>query len=179
LEKKRTRRRAGKEGPVLEIARLEITRNKDKYTKKKEDVRYRKVWKRNERKEGQKNKEQVQEIVLSGIVVQDEFTDTKKEVRVQRDVDVIENFASPHATCLDGLSISLCRLEVPFCTFQSQKSTFFHIYAPYQLDNKHIRRLLHYNPRTSGLVLKIKNYVRFPCHVTRSMILDLPYTETL
>jgi hypothetical protein len=33
------------------------------------------------------NKEWVQEIVLSGIVVQDESTDTKKEVRVQRDVE--------------------------------------------------------------------------------------------
>jgi hypothetical protein len=33
------------------------------------------------------NKEQVREIVLSGIVVQDESTDRKKEVRVQRDVE--------------------------------------------------------------------------------------------
>jgi hypothetical protein len=35
---------------VPEIARLEITQDEDKSTKKKEDVRYIKVWKRNERK---------------------------------------------------------------------------------------------------------------------------------
>jgi hypothetical protein len=80
--------------------------------------------------------------------------------------------SSPHATCLDGLSISLCRIEVPFCTFQRQKIIFFHIYIPYQLDNMCICKLHHYNPRTSGLVLKI---VGFPCHIMRSMILDLPY----
>jgi hypothetical protein len=67
-------------------------------------------------------------------------------------------------------------LKFPFCAFQSQKNIFFHIYAPYQLYNMCIRRLLHYIQHTSGLVLKIKNYVGFPCHVTRSMILDLPYT---
>ena len=39
-----------------------------------------------------------------------------------------------------------------------------------------IRRLHHYSPCTSGFVPKIKNSVGFPCHVTRSMILDLPYT---
>jgi hypothetical protein len=39
----------------------------------------------NERKEGQVNKEQFQEIVLSGIVVKDESTDRKKEVIAQRD----------------------------------------------------------------------------------------------
>jgi hypothetical protein len=33
-------------------------------TNKKKDVRYRKVWKTTERKEGHVNKEQVQEIVL-------------------------------------------------------------------------------------------------------------------
>jgi hypothetical protein len=33
------------------------------------------------------NKEHVREIVLSRIVVQDESTDRKKEVRVQRDVE--------------------------------------------------------------------------------------------
>jgi hypothetical protein len=54
---------------------------------RKRNVRYIKVWKRNERKEGQVNKEHVQEIVLSGIVVQDESTDRKKEVRVQKDVE--------------------------------------------------------------------------------------------
>jgi hypothetical protein len=35
--------------------------------------------------EGQVNKEQVQEIVLSGIVVKDESKDRKKEVRARRD----------------------------------------------------------------------------------------------
>jgi hypothetical protein len=35
------------------------------------DVRYKKVWKITERKEGWENKEHVQEIVLSGIVVKE------------------------------------------------------------------------------------------------------------
>jgi hypothetical protein len=81
-----------------------------------------------------------------------------------------------HATYLEVLSISLCRLEVPFCNFQRQIIIFFHIYVPYKLDSMHICRLHHYNPCTSSFVLKIKNCVGFPCHVTRSMILDLPYT---
>jgi hypothetical protein len=38
-----------------------------------------------ERKEEKVNKEQVQEIVLSGIVVQDQSIGRKKEVKVQRD----------------------------------------------------------------------------------------------
>jgi hypothetical protein len=70
---------------VPEIARLAIKRDEENSTEKKKDVRYRKVWKITERKEGQVNKEQVQEIVLSGIVVKDESTDRKKEVRAQRD----------------------------------------------------------------------------------------------
>ena len=49
------------------------------------DIRYRKVWKITERKEGQVNKEQVQEIVPSDIVVKDESTERKKEVRAQGD----------------------------------------------------------------------------------------------
>jgi hypothetical protein len=36
---------------VPEIARLEIKRDKENSTEKKKDVRYRKVWKTNERKE--------------------------------------------------------------------------------------------------------------------------------
>ena len=44
-----------------------------------------KVWKINERKEGRVNKEQVQEIVLLGIIVKDESKNRKKEVRAQRD----------------------------------------------------------------------------------------------
>jgi hypothetical protein len=70
---------------VPEIARLAIKRDEENSIEKKKDVRYRKVWKITERKEGQVNKEQVQEIVLSGIVVKDESTDRKKEVRAQRD----------------------------------------------------------------------------------------------
>jgi hypothetical protein len=103
-----------------------------------------------------------------------ELSRAMQNVREWKSVTTI--FSSPHANCLDGLSISLWKLEVPFCTFQSQKRTFFHIYAPYQLDNKRIHRLLYYNPCTLGLVLKIKNCVGFPCHVMRSMILDLLHT---
>jgi hypothetical protein len=57
----------------------------EKKNEKRKDVRYRKVWKIIERKEGRVNKEQVQEIVPSDIVVKDESTDRKKEVRAQRD----------------------------------------------------------------------------------------------
>ena len=70
---------------VLEIARLSIKRDEENSTEKRKDVRYRKIWKITERKEGQLNKEQVQEIVLSDSVVKDESTDRKKEVRAQRD----------------------------------------------------------------------------------------------
>jgi hypothetical protein len=70
---------------VPKIARLEIKRDEENSTKKKKDVRYIKVWKTTEIKEGQVNKEQVQEIVLSSIVVKDESTNRKKEVRSQRD----------------------------------------------------------------------------------------------
>ena len=42
-----------------------------------------------------------------------------------------------------------------------------------------IHRLHHYSPRTSSLVLKIKNCVSFPCHITISMILDLLYTGNI
>jgi hypothetical protein len=70
---------------VLEIARLAIKRDEENSIEKKKDVRYRKVWKITERKEGQVNKEQVQDIVLSDIVVKDESTDRNKEVRAQKD----------------------------------------------------------------------------------------------
>jgi hypothetical protein len=66
---------------VPEITRLEIKRDDKKSTEKRKYVKYRKVWKINERKEGHVNKEQVQEIVLSGIVVKDESTNRQKEVR--------------------------------------------------------------------------------------------------
>jgi hypothetical protein len=64
---------------------LAIKRDEFNSTEKTKDVRYIKVWEKNERKEGRVNKEQVQEIVLSGIVVKDESTNRKKEVRSQRD----------------------------------------------------------------------------------------------
>jgi hypothetical protein len=69
---------------VPEIARLTIKRDEENSIEKRKD-RYRKVWKIIERKEGHVNKEQVQEIVLSDVVVKDESTDRKKEVRAQRD----------------------------------------------------------------------------------------------
>jgi hypothetical protein len=43
--------RTGEQRQVPEITRLEIIRDEDKSSKKKEDVRYKKVWRRNERKE--------------------------------------------------------------------------------------------------------------------------------
>jgi hypothetical protein len=60
---------------------LAIKRDEENSTKKKKDVRYKKVWKITERKEGHVNQEQVQEIVILGIVVKDESTYRKKEVR--------------------------------------------------------------------------------------------------
>jgi hypothetical protein len=54
---------------------LVIKRDEETSIEKKKDVI----------KEGQVNKEQVQEIVLSGIVVKDESTDKNKEVRAHRD----------------------------------------------------------------------------------------------
>jgi hypothetical protein len=66
---------------VLEITRLTIKQDEENSTEKRKDVRYIKVWKITERKEGQVNKEHVQEIVLSDFVVKDESIDRKKEVR--------------------------------------------------------------------------------------------------
>ena len=71
--------------PGSKIAILAIKRDEENSTEKNKDVRYRKVWKITERKEGQVIKEQIQDIVLSGIVVKDESTKKKKEVRDQRD----------------------------------------------------------------------------------------------
>ena len=68
-----------------EIARLTIKQDEENSTEKRKDVRYIKFWKITERKEGHVNKEHVQDIVLSSIVVKDESTDRKKEVRDQRD----------------------------------------------------------------------------------------------
>ena len=64
---------------------MAIKQDEENSREKKKDVRYRKVWKITERKEGHVNKEQVQEIVLSGIVVKDESIDKNKEVIAQRD----------------------------------------------------------------------------------------------
>jgi hypothetical protein len=64
---------------------LEIKRDEENYTEKRKDTRYKNIWKMTKRKEGQVNKEQFQEIVLSGTVVKDESTDINKEVRAQRD----------------------------------------------------------------------------------------------
>jgi hypothetical protein len=70
---------------VPEIARLTIKQDEENSTEKRKDVRYRKAWKITERKERQVNKEHVQEIVLSDIVVKYESIDRKKEVRAERD----------------------------------------------------------------------------------------------
>jgi hypothetical protein len=70
---------------VPEIARLTLKQDEENSTEKRKDVRYKKVWKITERKEGKVNKEQVQEIVLSNVVVKYESTYRKKEVRAQRD----------------------------------------------------------------------------------------------
>jgi hypothetical protein len=64
---------------------LAIKRDEENSTKKMKDVRYIKVWKITEIKEEKVNKEWVQEIVLSSIVVKDESIERKKEVRAQRD----------------------------------------------------------------------------------------------
>jgi hypothetical protein len=64
---------------------LATKRDEENSIEKNKDVRYRKVWKITERKKGHVDKEQVQEIVPSGIVVKYESTDRKKQVRVQKD----------------------------------------------------------------------------------------------
>ena len=66
------------EEQVPENEILKIKRDEENSIEKKKDVRYKKVWKITKRKEGQVNKEQVQQIVTSGIVVKDESTDRKK-----------------------------------------------------------------------------------------------------
>jgi hypothetical protein len=71
---------------------------------------------------------------------------------------VIERFSSPYAILHRGpYSISLCRLIFPVDKIQRQKLIFFHMYASCTLYNMCIRRLLHYNPRTSGFVPKNEN----------------------
>jgi hypothetical protein len=64
---------------------LAIKRDEENSTEKKKDSRYIKVWKITEIKEGKVNKERLQEIVLSNIVVKDESIDRKKEIIAQRD----------------------------------------------------------------------------------------------
>ena len=61
-----------KKDRVPEITRLAIKQDEENSTEKKKDVRYRKIWKKTERKEGHVNKEHVQEITLSRTVVKDE-----------------------------------------------------------------------------------------------------------
>ena len=70
---------------------MEIKWDEENSTEKRKDVKYKKVWKITERKEGKVNKKQVQEIVLSSIVVKDEYTDRNKEVRAQRDESTNED----------------------------------------------------------------------------------------
>ena len=64
---------------------MEIKWDEENSIEKNKDVRYKKVWKINEIKEGWVNKEHVQYIVLLGIAVKDESIDKNKEVRDQRD----------------------------------------------------------------------------------------------
>jgi hypothetical protein len=69
---------------------LEIVRDQDKSIGKKEDVRYRKVWRRNEKQEEHVNEDQVPKIVLTGFVVvrdHDESTGKEEEVRIQKEDD--------------------------------------------------------------------------------------------
>jgi hypothetical protein len=68
---------------VPEIARLSIKRDEENSTEKKKDIIYIKFWKINEIKEGQVNKEHVQEIVLSGILVKYESIDRKKKSKIR------------------------------------------------------------------------------------------------
>ena len=56
-----------------------------KILQRRKDEGYKKIWKITERKEGQVNKECVQETLLSGTVVRDEYADIRKEMRAQRD----------------------------------------------------------------------------------------------
>jgi len=66
---------------VSQIIRSKIIQDEDKTTNKNEDARYRKVWRINERKEEQLNKEHVQEIVLLGIIGRDQSTGRKGNFR--------------------------------------------------------------------------------------------------
>jgi hypothetical protein len=69
---------------------LEIVRDQDKSTGKKEDVRYMKVWRRNEKQEEQVNEDQVPEIVLTGFAVvrdHDESIGKEEEVKIQKEDD--------------------------------------------------------------------------------------------
>jgi len=66
---------------VTEITRLEIKIDEENSIEKRKDEGYIKVWKITEKKEGQVNVEQVQEIVLSCTVVRDESVDIRKEFR--------------------------------------------------------------------------------------------------
>jgi hypothetical protein len=88
--------------------------------------------------------------------------------------NVIARFASPYANFLRRpFSISLCRLEFPFCKSLRQKQHFSTYTRP-----KYYTACVYAGCTTTThahqvLFPKIRNGVGFPCHVTRSMILDL------
>jgi hypothetical protein len=65
-------------------------------------------------------------------------------------------------------------LKSPFFYLPKKKNNIFPHICTLTVRKQCICRFLHYSPCTSGVVLKIKNYVGFPCHVARSMILELP-----
>ena len=68
---------------------MAVKQDEENSTEKKKDVRYIKVWKITEIKEGQVNKEQVQEIVLSGIAVKDESTDKKNKSELREIMNLL------------------------------------------------------------------------------------------
>jgi hypothetical protein len=85
-------------------------------------------------------------------------------------------FSSLHASCLDGLPFPSADLKSPFCSLQRKNTHFCTYTCPISYTTSvyagcstttHVHRVW---------CSKIKNYVGFPCHVMRSMILDLPYT---
>jgi hypothetical protein len=88
------------------VSRLAIAQGKERSTGKKEDVKYKKIWRRSVKQEEQVNKgqvpeitgfvvaheekeRQVKDIMLSGIIERDQSTDRKAVVRVQRDDESI------------------------------------------------------------------------------------------
>jgi hypothetical protein len=69
---------------------LAIVRDQEKSTGKKEDVKYGKVWKRNEKQEEHVNEDHVPEIILMGFAVvryHDESIGKEEEVRIPKEDD--------------------------------------------------------------------------------------------